>query len=473
MIERNEIHIFRKALFIAPLLLASSLANAFILPYSTRTRDYSSWTPATYGDINTIGMAGATLAVPISISAAEFNPAGFAMLTASVSAQINSLSLDDNTIQRSGDPIKNSQWGFGVSPGEWGFSLSYYSTETESGTYVSTNTEDATRAEVSMKELRLTIARSFFDHRVALALSPEVLKAVRQLDDASSNAYGVSYVLGGLYRLPMHFLFGVSYMPETKVGPAPNPDEQNVMPGFNRTVVRPSLLGFGFGWIPNRFFKIATSLTYVGSTENTALLADQSVITGANATWVPRVGASYIIAEYANLKVEGAVGCYYEVSRLSDGYNRLHATAGIEFNPYFINLGAGFDFSSGYRTLIFSSGFDIVRAARAFDIIPKDPVPPYNGMRPNINHISADGLPNGFTSGEKTQYKSPDVTQVEKIVEDAPGNIAKKVEGEKTTVEIKEDKDKKEQKKKGVPVKKEIPPPIQKLERENPEKASP
>ncbi|HUP57154.1 MAG TPA: hypothetical protein VM598_06855, partial [Bdellovibrionota bacterium] len=60
------------------LLLVSQPAWAFILPYGTRTKAYSSWMPSARGDINTIGMAGATLALPLSISAAEANPAGYA-----------------------------------------------------------------------------------------------------------------------------------------------------------------------------------------------------------------------------------------------------------------------------------------------------------------------------------------------------------------------------------------------------------
>lgn len=404
-------------------------------------------------------MAGATLAVPSSISAAEANPAGFSMLTGSLSAQVNKVSFNDKKLQRSGDPIESSQWGFGLSPPPWGFSLAYYSSQTESGTYVSPVTDDTVATEVSIKEFRLTASRSFFDDTLALGVGLELIKAVRQQDDLASNAYAGSYRVGLLYKLPAHLIVGASFSPRVTVGPAGSPDPEIAIPGFNRNVVRPAQLGFGFGWMPNRFFKAAYSITFVGATANTALLADENVTTGANPTYVPRVGASYVLAEYENFKVEAAAGSYFEVSRLSDEGSRLHVTAGIEANPYFINTGAGFDLSSGYRNVMLSVGVDIVRTARALALIPKDNVPPLNGTFPRIDAVSADGLPDTLTHGEEKNFTPPSVIDVGKIVEDVPGNISKKVSGQPTTVEAKEnqknEKSKSDQKHKKPPVKKD------------------
>ena len=422
--------------------LAGNFASATILPYSTRTRDFSSWMPSTRGDINTTGMAGATLATPISISAAELNPAAYGMLTSSITAQINKMSMDDKRLQRSGDPIDSSQWGLGVSPSHQGYSLAYYSPQTESGIYVSPNTGDTVKTEVSLKELRLTAAHAFFDDKVSFGVSLELLKAVRELNDSAANSYGLSYQVGALYRFPYHIVLGASFTPLAKVGPAGNPDAQTILPGFNRAVIRPLLASVGAGWLPNRFFKIGLSLTYVGATENTALLADQTVTTGAVATWVPRLGASYIFAEYNNFKVEGAIGTYFDSSRLSDSSNRVHATAGIEANPYFINLGTGIDIADGYKNIMLSVGIDIVRTARAFDIIPKDPVPALNKRFPNALAIVSDGMPEGLTRGEARTYGSTSVGQVEKIIEEVPANISKRVAGEKTSVDITEEKEK-------------------------------
>jgi hypothetical protein len=422
----------------AGILGFASLADAFVLPYTDRTQDFSAWTPATQGDTNTIGMAGATVALPTSISSAEPNPAGYAMMTASVSAQINNTNFNDSRLQRSGESLTSQQWGLGVSPDKWGFAIAYYSPQTESGTYVAPAIGDAVKSEVSLKELRFTVSRRLWDESLAVGFAFEIAKAVRELGDASANAITPSFQLGILKRFPSHLTLGASFVPELRVGPAGHPDDQNAIPGFNRAVVRPSLLSFGAGWIPNRYFKVGTSLTAVGRTVNTALFADQSVTTGASMTFVPRAGASYVVAEYAHFKMEAALGGYYESSRLSNQADRLHATLALDVNPSFINLGAALDLAAGYHAYIFSTGIDIVRTARFFKLIPPEPVPPYNGKFPPPAKVSPEGLPAGLTADEHKKYEEANVTEVGKIVSKVPENLQKKLEGQKTSVEIQE-----------------------------------
>src|SRR5690606_1688100 len=108
---------------------------------------------------------------------------------------------------------------------------------------------------------------------------------------------------------------------------------------------------------------------------------------------IPRLGASYVIGEFRNLKIEAAAGTYYVPSRLSDVGSRIHGTLGVEVNPYFFNTGVGFDVARDYRNFIVSLGVDIVRALRAIQVIPKDPVPPLRGFFPKFDRSSADGLP--------------------------------------------------------------------------------
>jgi hypothetical protein len=421
-------------------LLWASTCFATTFPYATRTKDYSSWSPASQSDTNTTGMAGATVALPSSISSAEYNPAGYAMETGSLSAQINRISITDKRIQPDGQSIDSSQWGLGLSPPPWGFSLSYYSPMTESDSYFSPNTFDPLKTEVSLKELRATVARSFWNGHVAIGVSAELDKAVRELGSFSYNSYAPSFALGALFRMQDHFIFGVSYLPPLTIGAAPNQPDQAELPGFNRAVLRPSQLDFGVGWVPNRFFKAGASLSYVGDTANTALLYDQSVITGATPTWVPRLGASYVLAEFSNFKSELALGSYYASSRLEGESNRFHATSGWDINPYFINIGLGFDLASDYKNIMIGVGIDIVRTLRTFNIIPKDPTPPLNGFLPNAKHISADGLPDTMTIGEKKSNHPVSLGDVKQIVEELPTNISDKVKGIPTTVEKKEAK---------------------------------
>ncbi|HUP57662.1 MAG TPA: hypothetical protein VM598_09440, partial [Bdellovibrionota bacterium] len=349
----------------------------------------------------------------------------------SVSAQINRMSLQDERLQLSKDAIDSSQWGIGLSSGRQGFSLAYYSPQTESGTYVSPNTGDTARMEVSLKELRFTTARAFFSEALSIGASIELLKAVRELNDSSSGSYGVSYRLGAIVRLPRHVLLGASFTPEATIGPASDPESEASLPGFNRSVVRPMQLGFGIGWIPNRFFRSGFSLTYVARTRDTALLADESIATGAFPTWVPRVGASYVLAELAAFKIEGALGAYYEISRLSDRSDRVHATLGLEVNPSFVNLGVGFDLSSAYRNFVVSVGIDIVRAARSLELIPRETLPPPRGFWPPFKELSPDELPPGVTGPVPNKHKPESIEKVRQILKDVPEKIVDTVEGER------------------------------------------
>jgi hypothetical protein len=425
------------------ILFITSTSFATTFQYPTRTKDYSSWTPAAQSDTNTTGMAGATVALPSSVSAAEFNNAGYAMETGSISAQINRVSITDKRIQPDGQEIDSSQWGVAVSPPPWGFSLSYYSPMTESDSYYSPNTFDPLKTEVSLKELRFTVARSFLDGHVAIGASAELDKAVRELGSYSYDSYAPSFFLGALIRIQDHLVFGASYLPPLTIGAAPNQPDQAELPGFNQAILRPSQLDFGVGWVPNRFFKTGLSLSYVGDTANTALLYNQSEATGATPTWVPRLGASYVIAEFSNFKSELALGTYYAASRIEGQSSRMHATSGLDINPYFFNIGLGFDLASDYNNIMIGVGIDIVRTLRTFNIIPKDPTPPLNGFLPNAKRLSADGLPEAMTTGEKRSSNPVSLGDVKQIVQELPTNIADKVEGLPTTVEKMEAKAKK------------------------------
>src|SRR4051812_10462595 len=91
--------------FVCALLALVSATQAFAqssgLAYPVRYRPYSGWTAIVKGDNNTIGMAGATVALPNSIAAMESNPAGLAMSLGGLAAQINSFTLKDPEFNRS------------------------------------------------------------------------------------------------------------------------------------------------------------------------------------------------------------------------------------------------------------------------------------------------------------------------------------------------------------------------------------
>lgn len=376
--------------------------------YPVRSRPYSGWTAVVKGDNNTIGMAGATVALPNSIAAMDSNPAGFAMNLGGLAAQLNSFTLKDPEMNRGADNITEYQWGLGTSVPPWGFGISYYSP----------SSEHVANSEVSVRQLKISAAY-LVSNRASVGLSLEYDKGIRRFDGNDFSSNHISFQVGALYKLEDHWVIGASFTPAIDI--APSHEEYGISTfGFNQTIRIPSLTSVGLGFMPNRFFKAGATLVFVGGTSDTALLYDQSLAYGQNFTLQPRIGASYILAEYNFLKIELALGTYFEVSRVQGQGNRTHGTFGLDINPYFINTGIGTDIAAKYRNWSISVGIDIVRTLRTFDIIPKDTVPAIEGTFPPIFKVNSDGLADGFTQGETKTSSPPSAEEVQKIVQDIP-----------------------------------------------------
>jgi hypothetical protein len=243
------------------------------------------------------------------------------------------------------------------------------------------------------------------------------------------GATDLSYRVGAIYHVKKHFLIGSSFSPAQEIGNSILGSGSPELPGFAQPVRNPMILNTGVGWIPNRFFSVGASIMAIGSTRDTALLRDQNIIVGEGTTFQPRVGASYILAEYHHLKISAAAGSYYETSRIAGESNRLHFTSALQANPYFLNLGIGVDHATKYDNFFISVGFDFVRGLRTFDIIPREPVPPLNGFFPKPLQMQSDGLPDGLTVGEKKIYSGPSAKDVSQIIENIPINVENKFRG--------------------------------------------
>lgn len=414
-------------LLLGPVISAS---GADVLPYSQRTRAYSGYGTTVRGDNETIGMAGATVAIPNSVSSIETNPAGLTMTMGSVTAQLNSNEMKDRILTGSETKkIRSNQWGLTVTPGDWGYALAYYTPSFEGGDYVSANTGRQSEYEISLKQLRFSVSRALLNKRLSVAASVEVNHAIRNLAEEEHGATDLSYKLGAIYHLGGHYLLGASYSPPQEIGSSIVGSGTPDLPGYAQPVRSPMLLTVGAGWIPNRFFDIGFAIVAVGSTRDTALLRDQNVTVGEGFTLQPRLGAAYVLAQYNNLKVSLAGGTYYETSRIEGEPNRLHFTSALQVNPWFVNTGIGVDRATNYDNFFVSIGFDVVRLVRTFDIIPKDPVPPANKFWPPPLERNSDGLPDGLTAGEPKRYKGPSAEDVKEIIENVPKNIEHKVKG--------------------------------------------
>jgi hypothetical protein len=432
----------RFAIFLLVGLTTASLARAeIVFPYTQRTRAYSGYQATVRGDDQVVGMAGATVAIPDSVTALETNPAGLTMTMGSVTAQINSNEATDRRLTGS-DKIKvrSTQWGLTATPNKWGYAVAYYSPSYEGGHYISPVTSTAQNYEVSTKKLRFSVSRGLMKRRLSVGAGVELNRGIRKVGELSDDATGVSFQLGAIYHVRKHYLIGMSFSPAQELGSNTGGTGGGQMPGFARPIRSPMLLNVGAGWIPNRYFSFGLSVIAVGTTEDTALLQDQSVTVGDRFTLQPRMGVSYILGEYKNLRISTAAGTYYEMSRIAGTANRLHGTFSFQVKPWFVNAGVGIDRAEHYNNIFLSVGFDIVRTLRTFNIIPREPVPPLRGFFPPPTRVSADGLPDGLTAGEDREFGSPSVGDVKDIIENIPANIENKFKGEPSEQEKEEAK---------------------------------
>ncbi len=420
---------FRLAILVGFTLPVSANALVPTFPYSQRTKAYNGWSAGARGDDTVIGMAGATVALPFNIGASELNPAGFAMLMGTVNAQITGTEYTDRQIQNTDTPIKSTYYGLAVNPPPWGFAITSFSPTLENGTYVSPVTGKTVQAEVSVRELEISAGRMFLKNTFALGLSLDLAKANRQIGGANENTVSTGFKVGALYKLPRHLTLGLSYSSQNTIRGNPNSANQVDMPGFSQDIIMPTVIAAGIGWTPNRYFQLGASVLFVAGTPNTALLSDESRDVGQYATLQPRVGGTYTFFQFNHFKGDMALGTYYEVSRISSERNRLHGTGSVDVNIYMFNTGIGIDHANGYRNFVAGIGIDIIRALRALDIVPKDNLPPYNGVGPDPFKVSADGLSAGLSYGEKKSVPNQSLGDVRQIIEDAPGKISDKIQG--------------------------------------------
>ncbi len=406
-------------------LLSQSGAFAQV-PFGTNTRTlpYSGWDSTLRGDIDTVGMAGATTAIPYNISSATANPAGFAMTQGALLLQINKNTIHDDTIQLSGKSYDSSQFGLAINPPEWGFAISWTVPKTENGDYISLNTGHVLATEVDVKQLQFSVARDFFDDAISLGLGLGFDFGVRDLGAYSYGGTAFEVQLGLLWKLPHHWIYGMTFSPQTTINPSNGPN-QTELPGFNQAIIVPAVFAAGVGWVPNRFFKIGLDLHYIVATDSTAILANQNVTIGQAATAEPRLGASYIFADYDSVQATFSAGTYFEQARVENASSRVHGTAGLQVNPWFLNTGVGVDFASNYRNVMVTVGVDVVRAGRMLNIIPPNPVPHYDNFFPAPGVISADGLPEPMTSAdERKGIPPPSAQDIGQIIRDIPRKIA-------------------------------------------------
>jgi hypothetical protein len=431
------------------LILSCSVSRADPLPYTTRTHPYTGWNTTVSGDVRTVGMAGATVGLADTFLAAADNPGGLAMTLKDADANFSSNKIADRHVQNPDYPITTGDIGVAATFYPWAVSLGYVTPSREGQPYSITGFPGQADVTVTTREFRLGVARVFADNRFSLGLSLNIGQGEEEIEfvnggpDSVEHAYTLGATFGSMYRLPNHLLLGASYtLPVTYHFDRPSGSNIPPVSGFYQSILVPERFALGLGWIPNRYARTDVSLFVVGRSPGAALLGDEQSPIGDHVSVQPRLGGAYIFADYKNVRGTLFAGTYYEMNRIDDAGSRLHATAGVEVQPWIFTLGFGMDVAEQYSNFIYSIGVDIVRVLMKGRIVPKPYQPPHQGMFPSPVHLSDAGLPRPLV--KDWQPKGPDMNPI-KIIEKIPERTKKEVKVLKKKLKKKEKKKKKKQ----------------------------
>jgi len=408
---------------------APARAAESLIPYQVRTRPYSGLGSTIRGDIQTVGMAGATVGLADSFIAGCENPAGLAMTLRGATLQITENRIQDGHVQHYDNTIPTTNVGVAANPYPYGVSLGFWSPGSEGQPYLHANGERLV-PEIYVREYRMSFARVVARDRLSLGATLIMGRASRSLElpgtpqyDASDSSFAVTLGFGLMYQLPGRVLLGASFIP-----PLHYPSEMPVnttrgMVNFFQPVETPFRLAVGPGWLPNRFFRAGFELRIAGASPGAALLGNDTRLVGSGVTVDPRLGATYLVADFRNLKIEVALGTYYEMSRTDGASSRLHGTAGIEINPWVLTFGWGMDQSVKYQNFIYCAGIDVVKFLRRLDLIPQEVRPPYAGFLPNPFHMSDEDLPRPMVRN----WRGGKPADIVKVGLGMPGRVEKKL----------------------------------------------
>ena len=420
---------FRKYLTVFAFLLISGSAYALdTLPYGVRTHNYSGFGTGAWGDIRTVGMAGATTGLADTFLASLENPAGLAMTLGIGDDNFSSNDIRDGHVQNYDNQRTTHSYGVGLGLYPFGFTMGYVAPYREAQDYsLSSAPGVPATLNVAEREFRMAGGVVLLNDRLAAGLSLNFGEAERSIaynqgggQNFSDTAHSFGVTVGLLGQLPDRILVGFGYTtPMHYVGASDSVYPVN-LPGFVREVDVPGHFGLGVGWIPNRFFRTDASLNVIGTTPNTALLKDDTTMVGQSTTLQPKLGAAYVFAEFQEFKGTVFGGSYYEVSRIDGAANRIHFTTGTEIKPWIISFGTGIDVADNYKNYLISIGVDVFKLMAKLGLIPRQWQPTYGGFLPSANHLSDEGLARPLVRDWKP--RGPDMNPL-KVTGDLPGKI--------------------------------------------------
>lgn len=381
----------------------TSVASAYdILPYTTRTRNYSGWSTTVQGDLRSVGMAGATVGSGDSFLDATDNPASLAVTTNDANANFAENIIFDRNIQAFDNSLRASNIAASFSSYPWGFGINYRSRVLEGQPYAFASAPDSpVNYSIRTGDIYLSGARLFFEDRLAVGTTLILGQAEERAESPGSTfsdpGQTWAFGFGASWQFPSHLVLGMNFSPNMRYQFSDPKGASPQLKDFLQTIHVPFVFGMGLGWMPNRFFRAGIGFHILGATDDTALLRDDSVLVGVSPTFHPKLGFSYLALDYPELQVTFNLGTYLETSRIQDVSTRPHLTTSIELVPWIFAFGAGVDAALYYRNYIFSFGLDLVKTLEKLSLIPRGWHPPRGGAFPKIFHQSDEGLPRALT----------------------------------------------------------------------------
>ncbi|MBI2712406.1 MAG: hypothetical protein HYX41_06070 [Bdellovibrio sp.] len=382
------------------LLEVSKALAVDTLPYSTRTNSYSGWNTTIQGDLSSIGMGGSTIGLGESFLDATDNPAGLAMTSNDANLNLAENIIYDGNIQNMANAMNAANVAVALSTYPWGLGLCYRSRVLEGQSY--NLPTDATSVNYTLRtgDLYLSGARLFLNDRLSVGVSLVLASAEERAEMPGSTfsnpgqTWGFGF--GASWLFPHHLLLGANISPSLTYQFSAPKGTAPPLNNFLQSIQVPTVLAVGLGWLPNRFFKAGFTLDLFGTSNNVALLRDDSIMVGQSVTVQPRLGASYRFVDFRNFSATLNLGTYYETSRINGAPDRMHFTTSIGVSPWIFDLGLGLDTSFLYNNYIFAVGLNVVKTLAALNLVPIDHHPS-GGFLPKPFHYSTVGLPRAFS----------------------------------------------------------------------------
>ena len=328
--------------------------------------------------------------------------------------------------------MNTNNLGFAWTMYPWGISMGYVQAYREGQEYqIGALPTDTAALSITTREFNVGVSRVLFENRLSLGVDLVLGQAEREITSAlvtggssAHHGYALGARVGAMLQLPERFLLGASYSLPMHHAVDPSEYPTQGVTNFFQPIDVPETFAVGLGWIPNRHFRTDLTVYSVGTTPNAALLSHNSVEVGRSRTYHPRLGASYVFADFKEFSATAFAGTYYEASRIRDSNGRFHFTSGLEVKPWILSLGWAMDTAPDYRNYLVSVSIDVIKTMTKLELIPKLPSHHSEKFLPEPGYLSDAGLARPLVRHWKPQREIDPISAGLAV----PSKIAEKIE---------------------------------------------